>query len=377
MKLDCAGLIVAFGASFTTAFTWSSSACAQPVSDPVAGILADLIVIPGVSGREERVREAILENLPRWARDIARVDAIGNLIVSIEGDGPSVLYVAHMDETGHWVTNIRDDGFIQVQSTGGMLEQIYQARALEIHTSQGPVDGVVVTPSVHLQGSSAAVPPLDVADMLIDVGTNSREETLALGVRLLDPITVPKTVQYLAGTRVSGRSMDDRFGCSALVALAQRISPNEIEGSLTLAWSVQEELGLIGAEALADHFSPDFVIPVDTYVTADSPVESPRIGNAALGEGPIIRALDRSNIAPFERVRALLEFAENRELRLRYGATGGGNDGSVFRSGNTSVIPLAIPIRYAHTPVETIDVLDLVGLVDILEAMVRDTSWTE
>jgi putative aminopeptidase FrvX len=112
-------------------------------------------------------------------------------------------------------------------------------------------------------------------------------------------------------------------------------------------------------------------------VTSDSPIEDKRIGNASLGEGPIIRALDRSNIAPIGLVRSLLAFAERNDLALRYGVTSGGNDGSVFRTGNSSVLPLAIPLRYAHTAVETIDTQDLAGLVRLLRAMVRDVSWIQ
>jgi putative aminopeptidase len=237
---------------------------------------------------------------------------------------------------------------------------------------------VVVTPSIHLNPpSGTAAAPVTVESLLIDVGTSSRDETFGLGVQLLDPITVPKTFTRLAGTRVAGRSMDDRFGCAALVALTQGIEPRDVHGTLTIAWSVQEELGLIGAEALAREFSPDVVIPVDTYVTSDSPIEDKRIGNAALGDGPIIRALDRSNVAPIALVRSVLAFAERNGLELRYGATGGGNDGSVFRTGNSSVLPLAIPLRYAHTAVETIDTQDLAGLVRLLRAMVRDVSWIQ
>ena len=70
-----------------------------------------------------------------------------------------------------------------------------------------------------------------------------------------------------------------------------------------------------------------------------------------------------------------MAFAERRELPLRYGATGGGNDGSVFRNARSSVLPLGIPIRYSHSAVETIDTVDLNGLTNLIEAMVRDVSW--
>jgi putative aminopeptidase FrvX len=341
-------------------------------------LLKELVAVPGVSGREEQIREVIQMRLPRWARDASRVDAIGNLIVTVGSGEPSILYVAHMDEIGYWVTNIRGDGRIQVQTTGGFYDRQYEGRVVQIHTRGGPINGVVAIPSIHLQGPAPApeTRPFNVDSVVVDVGTESRDETVALGIELLDPITVPKDLTQLAGTRLAARSMDDRFGCAALLALARRIDPNAINGTLTIAWSVQEELGLQGARALASAMSPDVVVAIDTYVASDSAVENARLGNAKLGEGPVIRALDTSNVAPIARVRALMSLAERRQLRLRYGATGGGNDGSVFRTASSEVLPIGIPLRYSHSAVETIDTRDLAGLVDLLEAMVRDTSWT-
>jgi len=350
-------------------------AASPPAADEVA-LLVKLLVTVGVSGREEAVREAIRGDLPDWARQAGRIDAMGNLIVTAGGGAPSVLYVAHMDEIGYTVTNIREDGFVQVQKHGGFYDRQYEGRVVQIHTASGPVHGVVAMPSTHLRRDLPDKPgEFTVESVLIDVGTDSRKETEALGVALLDPITVPKTVTRLAGSRLAARSMDDRFGCAALLALARRLKPAEVKGTLILAWSVQEEVGLRGAEALAKEMSPDVVVPVDSFVTSDSPLESHRLADAPLGAGAMIRALDSSNIAPIGLVRALMDFAKAKSLRLDYGATLGGNDGSVFRSAKSRVLPLSIPIRYSHSAIETIDTRDLSSLVDLLDAMVRDVSW--
>ena len=352
---------------------------AQPaVAQDEIEILEELLLAVGVSGREEQVRQTILDQLPGWAREVAVVDAMGNLVVTIGSGEPHVAYVAHMDEIGYMVTNIRDDGFIQVAKHGGFYDSQYEGQLIQVHTVDGPVNGVVAMHSVHLwRGLESPRGDYDHGDVLIDVGTRSREETEALGIALLDPITVPKRVTPLAGTRLAARSIDDRFGCAAQVALAQRIQPGQVSGTLTLAWSVQEEVGLRGASALANSLEPEVVVPVDSYVTSDSALESPRVGQHDLGAGPILRALDNSHIAPIELVRSLVRFAEESGLRLSYGATQGGNDGSVFRNANTKVLPLAIPIRYSHTAIETIDTTDLVALVDLLTAMVTDTSWVQ
>ncbi len=339
-------------------------------------ILKRLLLPAGVSGREEKIRDAILSELPEWARSAAKTDAMGNLVVTAGSGAPHVVYVAHMDEIGYMVTNIRPDGLLQVAKHGGFYDSQYKGQLVQVHTAKGSVNGVVIIHSTHLwRGLTDPDDDYDHGDVLIDVGTESKEETEAIGIALLDPITVPKRVTPLAGTRLTARSMDDRFGCAALVAMARRLRPGDIKGTITLAWSVQEEVGLRGAEALAAEISPDVVVPVDSFVTSDSPIESPRVGYHKIGAGPIIRALDTSNIAPIDMVRALVEFAKAKGLALSYGATQGGNDGSVFRNAKTKVLPLAIPIRYSHSAVETIDTRDLTGLVDLLEAMARDTSW--
>ena len=351
----------------------TSPAAAQDEVD----ILERLLLSVGVSGREEQVRETILSLLPGWARQAAVVDAMGNLVVTVGSGEPHVAYVAHMDEIGYMVTNIRDDGLLQVAKHGGFFDRQYEGQLVQVHAAAGSVNGVVAIRSVHLtRGLPLPEDSFDHGDVLIDVGTRTREEAEALGIALLDPITVPKRVSRLAGTRMAARSMDDRFGCAAEVALAQRIRPADVDGTLTLAWVVQEEVGLRGAHALAETMTPDVVVPVDSYVTSDSALENPRVGFHELGAGPVIRALDNSNIAPIDLVRGLVAFAERSGLRLSYGATQGGNDGSMFRNAQSRVLPLSIPIRYSHTAIEVIDTSDLVGLVDLLEAMVRDTDWT-
>jgi len=339
-------------------------------------LLTKLLLAVGVSGHEEAVRDAILADLPDWAKKSARTDAMGNLSVTIGTGSPSVLYVAHMDEIGYLVTNIRDDGMIQVQKLGGFYDWQYEGQVVVIHAAGGDVNGVVVMPSTHLRRDSPEKPAdFTVDNILIDTGTESRKETEGLGVALLDPITIRKSVTKLAGTRLTARSMDDRFGCAALLAVARRIKPADVKGTVTLAWSVQEEVGLRGAEALAEGFSPEMVVAVDSFVTSDSPVESHRLANAPIGNGPMIRALDTSYIAPIASVRSLMEFAKARSLPLGYGATMGGNDGSVFHSPKSRVLPLSIPIRYSHSAIETIDTRDQVGLVNLLEAMLKDTAW--
>ena len=168
---------------------------------------------------------------------------MGNLIVTVGEGKPHLLLVAHMDETGYAITHIRDDGFLEVRKLGGFYDSLYLGQHVQIHTEGGPVPGVVALPSTHLQASrTLPISEFGEDDVLIDVGTESRRQTEQLGILLLDAITIPKAAYYLAGSRMTARSMDDRFGCAALLALAERIRPGDWQGTLTLAWVVQEEV---------------------------------------------------------------------------------------------------------------------------------------
>ena len=114
---------------------------------------------------------------------------------------------------------------------------------------------------------------------------------------------------------------------------------------------------------------PDVVFPVDTFVSADSPIETGRLGASRLGNGAVIRAVDHSNVTPRGAVRRVIGIAERREIPLQYGATGGGNDGSVFVSVGAVDVPIAWPLRYSHSPAEVADLDDYRALARLIVAL--------
>ncbi len=137
----------------------------------------------------------------------------------------------------------------------------------------------------------------------IDVGARSPEEAAKLGVKVGDSITIPKNYRPLLGTRANARSFDDRVGDTALISAVWSLGSSLRDRDVTFVWSTGEELGLVGAAALAkrlaaEHHEPDYVFAVDTLVSSDSPLESKRFGDAQIGKGFAIRAVDGSNIAP-------------------------------------------------------------------------------
>jgi putative aminopeptidase FrvX len=210
------------------------------------------------------------------------------------------------------------------------------------------------------------------------VGTSSREETEKMGIKAGDWVTIEKEYRPLIGTRANARSFDDRVGCTALIAAVKAIGPSLPGRDVTFIWSTEEEVGLKGAAAAAAHLAadgkaPDFVFAIDTFVSDDSPLENRRFGNAELGKGFVVRAVDNSNVVPREFVERVVKLARANHIPVQYGVTGGGNDGAVFTRFGSVDVAMGWPLRYSHSPAEVIDTRDLDALGKIVAAVAK--SW--
>ena len=167
----------------------------------------------------------------------------------------------------------------------------------------------------------------------------------------------------------SGRAVDDRAGCTALLLALRGIDPKTLRHKIIFAFSVEEEIGLEGAKALAQTLRPDLAIAVDTFVSSDSPLERPAFARAVLGKGPVVRAIDSSNITDPAIVDRVMALARQAGLPVQYGLTRGGNDGSVFPEYGVPNLALSWPTVHSHSAVEVINEKDLDGLGALVRAI--------
>lgn len=325
-------------------------------------VLAPLVEAYGVSGSERPVRAVVERLLPTWAR--AETDTAGNLWVHAGSGEPLVAFVAHLDEIGFLVTGIQDDGQLTLEPRGGFFASLYEGEPALVHTSGGVVPGVF--PPRDSVTTRRSPGPLRV-----DVGTTSRNATLALGIAPGATVTMPKQYVRLAGTRATGRAMDDRVGCTALLLALGQINPARLHHEVVFLWSVREEIGLEGARAAASALgtTPARVHAIDTFVSSDAPLELRTYAFAPLGDGPVIRALDNSAAAPVALVESLRALARRARVPLQYGTTSGGNDGSTFLPWGVPDVAIGWPMRYSHSPVETVDLRDVVRLADLVRVI--------
>ncbi len=351
---------------------------AHPSSAPsVPMILKDLVQTSGVSGQEERVREAVLRLLPPWVKPTT--DPAGNLVFHWNSGqpakGPSLLFDAHMDEIGFEVRSIDPDGTLEVFSRGGGYLEYFLGHPAIVLTSQGPRPGVMELPDGwQTQGLPAR--PQRGQTYRVDVGATSAAQARSLGFEAGDMLTVPKKYHGLLGTRAAGRSMDDRVGDTALVAAAWALGP-DFHGNVTFLWTTEEELGLDGAAAYAARVAklgrePQYVFAIDTFVSADSPLESKEFADALVGHGFVVRAVDNSNIVPLPLVAKMVALARANGIPVQYGVTGGGNDGSAYLRYGATDVALGWAMRYSHSPGEVVDTLDVDGLARIVVAACHD-----
>jgi len=330
-------------------------------------VLRRLVEVYGVAGREAPVREALIRLLPDWASPT--VDSAGNVLVRLGSGEPLVVFVAHLDELGFEVAAVRADGMLELRPRGGFYASLFEAEPAVVHSARGPVPGVFAP-----RDSVGPAPRRGPPGLRVDVGARSRGAAEALGVRVGDPVTMPKELVALAGSRVTARSLDDRVGCAAQLLALRRLDPRAVRRAVLFAWTVREETGLEGARALADDLRaerPARVHAVDTFVSSDSPLDPRAFAGAPLGRGAVARAVDNGAVTPPALLDSLLAVARARRVALQVGTTNGGNDGSVFTRYGVPDAPIGWPGRYSHSPVEVADLGDLLSLTDLILAIVE------
>jgi putative aminopeptidase FrvX len=326
--------------------------------------------LPGVAGHEHPVREAVMAALPDWARRVAVVDSIGNVIVGMGPDRDSVAFIAHMDEVGFEVTAILRDGQVRLRTRGGAVVPSWEGVPAYLHFD--PAGGV--RPGEPLRGvfvprDSARVKSPGNA-LTAWFGLDSAQ-LVGRGVRPGLSVTAYKRAARLAGTRITGRASDDRSGSTALLFALRRLRPDSLPRKVIFVWSVQEEGGLNGARFFGDRHGPNLtkVYSIDTFVSSDTPLESPHFAYAPLGRGAVLRGLDNSSLVPRADRDRIVQIAAANRIPLQVGTTFGGTDGSAIQPWGPPNIGLSWPGRYSHGPAEVLDLRDLDALVRLVAAV--------
>ncbi|MEP6592673.1 MAG: M20/M25/M40 family metallo-hydrolase, partial [Acidobacteriota bacterium] len=361
----------------------------------VASLLTNLVERYGVSGHEWSVRRTVLDALPKWARDLAVVDDMGNIVVEVGPQGPPTVFMAHMDEVGFIIESIAPDGTVSLAPQGGAVSSAWEGQTALVHfdppgaPSKNTGRGTDMDPKWKTSSLAATAPaPLrgvfrvrftadrkDPGSLQAWFGLDA-QGLAARGVSAGMQVTSYKQGVRLGPTRFTARSEDDRAGTTALLRAVNQIDPARLPGRVIFAWSIGEEGGLVGATAMAHRFGARTarIYSLDTFVSSDTPLESHHFAYAPLGAGPVFRAIESANVSPDAERQRVQRIAAAAGIPLQMGLTQGGTDGSSFTFWGAPNQGLSWPGRYSHSPGEVLDLRDLDRLGRLIVAIVTTSD---
>lgn len=334
-------------------------------------LLKELLDVPGIPGYEFRVKEFIESRLPGEIE--TSTDSLGNFVVTVGEGDQAMLFVAHMDELGFVVSEVREDGFLKIKPLGGIDPRTVFGRSIRIVTEEGEIFGAAAVVPPHLmmnrEKEMGTVPPI--TDLLIDIGAQSKEEADSLGVKILDFAVIEKTFHILNGKFLCARALDDRLGCFILLEALDKLKSKKLNWKIHFGFSVQEEVGLRGAELLGNRLELDMAFAVDSASAADFPETRKDLAPGRMGKGPAFRVLDNRAIVPPAFTKELVMVAEKAGIPHQVIFTGGGTDIGAIQSKGARVMPIAFPVRYTHSAVETVHIHDVESTIELICAIVK------
>ena len=332
-------------------------------------LLCELTDTSGVPGYEDRIREIVRREFEPEVDEV-RSDAMGNVVGTINGDGDAEMVVAaHMDEIGFMVRHVTDDGFVQIDALGGWDPRVLKAQRVTVHTDGGDVPGLIGSVPAHTLDEEQRESTPDVDDLHIDLGLDGEDagERVSRG----DLVTLEQTTERV-GNHVTGKALDDRVCLFAMLEAARRIDDPDV--TIHFAATVQEEVGIRGAQALGIDLDPDLAIALDVTVANDVPGFEAGDHVTELGDGTAIKLKDSSVITNPKVHNRLESVAEEEDVdyQLEVLPAGGTDTAGFQRSGGaTPVGAISVPTRYLHTVTESAHVDDIEATIDLLSAFLR------
>ena len=323
----------------------------------------------GPSGNEQSVREAIVSYIEDYAPYY--IDPLGNIIVEKKGrNTPTkrIMLDAHMDEVGMIVTAVHDNGLLSFSTIGGILPEALVGKKVRFPECTG----VIGCLPIHcLTNEQKRKLPTE-NELYIDIGVSTKESALCL-VKPGDVCTFESEFVSFGNGFVKGKALDDRIGCAVLIDYIQ----NEAEYDTICTFTVQEEVGLIGAKTATFSVKPDIAFVLEATTAADIAGVAEDNMVCKLGKGVALSFMDRSTVYDSSLYKTAMEISEKQGIVCQSkNAVAGGNNGGVIHSsvGGVRTLALSVPCRYLHSAGCVICWKDVEALKDLLRELVDAVS---
>ena len=341
--------------------------------DRTLGFLKELVEADGAPGFEGDVATVMARHL-KGIGTISR-DRLGSFICEKTGDpkGPRVMLAGHLDEVAFLVKSVTKEGFVKFLGLGGWWGHVVLGQRLVVHTRKGPVTGVVGCKPPHELREEDRKKVLELKDMYIDVGAGSDWDVKKkLDIRPGDPVLPVSSFEVMANPNLLlAKAWDNRMGCALAAETAIRLRGQKHPNTLFAVATVQEEVGLRGAQTSATKIRPDVALALDVGIAHDTPGTE---GDEKLGGGPLVVIYDATSI-PNRHLRDLvIDTAASLKMPLQFESVerGGTDAGRIHMTGEgVPSLSLGIAARYIHSHNSIIDRRDFEATVKLLVALVK------
>jgi putative aminopeptidase FrvX len=351
---------------------------AKKMNEQTLELFKTLTELQGAPGNEHLVRKFMKEQLVQYSDEIVQ-DKLGSIFGVKKGDvnGPTIMVAGHMDEVGFMVTGVTDNGMIRFQTLGGWWSQVLLAQRVQIMTDNGPVIGVIGSIPPHLLDEAKRSKPMEISNMLIDIGADDREDAERIGIRPGQQIVPICPFTPMANPKkILAKAWDNRYGCGLAVELLKELKDEKLPNLLYSGATVQEEVGLRGAQTAANMINPDIFFALDASPANDMSGDKKEFGQ--LGKGTLLRILDRSMVTHRGMREFVLDTAETNKIPYQYFISQGGTDAGRVHTSNEGVPSAVIGIcsRYIHTAASIVHVDDYAAAKELLVKLVKACDKT-
>ncbi|WP_462248078.1 M42 family metallopeptidase [Ekhidna sp.] len=297
------------------------------------------------------------------------VDTYGSVYGVVNPEAKyKVVIEAHADEISWFVNYITDKGYIYVVRNGGSDHQIAPSMRVNLHTKKGVVKGVFGWPAIHVRKEKEDSPTLK--NICIDVGAESKEEVEKMGIHVGTVATFQDELFEMNNKYFVGRALDNRAGGFMIAEVVRRISENKVKlpFGLYVVNSVQEEIGLRGAEMISRRIKPDVAIVTDVTHDTQSPMyDKIASGDMTAGKGPAVTygPAVQNNLRDM-----ILDVAEKNKIPYQRMAasrtTGTDTDAFAYSDIGVASALISLPLKYMHTTVETVHKDDVENVIKLI-----------
>ena len=333
-------------------------------------LLKEICEVAGTSGFEQRIREVVLREVTPLVDEVS-IDNMGNVVAVKNGKRDKrVMIGAHMDEIGFIVTHIDDKGFVRFHTLGGFDPKTLTAQRVVVHGTEDLI-GVMGSEPIHVMSPEEKTKMPKTTDYFIDMGMpkDEVEKIVSIG----NPITRQRELIEM-GNCVNCKSIDNRVSVFILIETLRLLKdvPFDVYGVFT----VQEEVGIRGANAATLAVRPDFGFGLDTTIAYDVPGASPQEMVTKLGEGTAIKIMDSSTICDYRMVDYMKKTADKNKIKWQPEILpAGGTDTSGIQRmtpGGSIAGAISIPTRHIHQVIEMADKDDIQASIDLLKSCLED-----